>query len=392
MSLHTKIIISTLTIISSLILTTSASALGYQSDPITLDFTFGSTLSITTDGNITIPNLTPGTVALSSNSYTVAVATNSIAGYTLTATVGCETGANCNNTKSLKSGDNTFSMVSSTTGVALDSGEWGYTTANPSSATASVFKTLALYSETTPTTINKTKDANGTAYDSNYLGGNSTVFQIGAKATNSQEAGTYTNVINFLAVANPIPTYTVTLATSNATNIIIDGISYINGDTPTLVQGTHTISGTYPVGFTSWSSTGGVAVANTSSETTTITVDGTGTLTLTGKEEPKQYYDVTVQIGGRTDSVVFSNETYGSVSIVKSVDGTEKVLSFAEGVIYNYTAKASRSNNEDFSVNISGDITNLGETQTCDNYSTYNGTIQINGPGTISMNHYQAPC
>ena len=272
------------------IVANSASALEYQSDPINLDFNFGSTINITAGSTIEIPNLTPGTAALSSNSYTVAVTTNSLAGYTLTATVGCSTGTNCNNTKSLTNGTNSFSMVSSTSGVALDNGQWGYTIANPASATASVFKTLALYSETTPTTINKTKDANGTAYDSSYLGGNSTVFQIGAKATNSQEAGTYTNVINFLAVANPIPTYTVTLATVNADSIEIDGISYINGDTPNLVQGTHTISGTLPTGygFGGWASTGNITIANSSSLSTTITVTGTGTLRLTG-EVPKTY-------------------------------------------------------------------------------------------------------
>lgn len=268
-------------IISGFIIIDSASALEYQSNPVDLNFEFGSTLELVTDGNISISNVSPNTTEISDDNYKVTVNTNNLAGYTLTATVGCSAGVNCYNNKTLSDGTNTFSMVTSTSGVALAAGEWGYTTAQPEVAIANVFKTLALYNET-PTILNKTKDANGTAYDSNYIGTAVTPFQIGAHATSDQAAGTYTNVINFSAVANPIPTYSVALTTTYADTIIIDGTSYANGDSPTLTQGLHRVSGTFPVSFSSWSATGGVAVTNTTILDTTIYITGAGTLTLTG--------------------------------------------------------------------------------------------------------------
>ena len=224
MSLHTKIIISTLIIISSLILATSASALGYRSDPITLDFTFGSTLSITTDGNITIPNLTPGAKAISRSDYVVTVDTNNASGYTLSATIGCSSaasnyGASCTDTnKLLNSSDNdsttnSFTMVAmnngATTGTTLTPGTWGVSF--DSTATEdSAFESLPLYS-TVARIINQTINTigasapmggNPTIY---YPGTNNTTVRIGAYATTSQLAGTYTNTINFIAIANTVP-------------------------------------------------------------------------------------------------------------------------------------------------------------------------------------------
>ena len=209
MSLHIKLKITILTIISSLVLTTSASALDYSSDPITLDFNFGSVLSISTDGDIIIPNLTPGTKAISSSNYVVTVSTNNVAGYTLAATVGCPStassyGTNCTDTKNLVDGNNedtstnNFTMLESAS--ALTSGTWGISL--DSTATEnSTFDTLPLYS-TSAKVINQTTNATGTA-STGYFGTNSTTMRIGAYATTSQQAGTYTNIINFIAVANP---------------------------------------------------------------------------------------------------------------------------------------------------------------------------------------------
>ena len=302
------VLLGIITIVGVLGISGSSSALEYQTNPstgdnpVTLKFEFGSTLTINTDGNIAISNLTPGTANVSSSSYRVTVNTNNVAGYTLTATVGCSSGTDCYNNKTLSDGTNTFSMVTSTSGTALTAGEWGFATSGSATATSSVFKTLALYSDTTPTTLNKTKNATGTAYDSTYIGNNTTPFQIGAYAANNQVAGTYTNVINFSAVANPIPEYTVTLSTSNADTIIIDGVSYTNGDTPSLTQGLHRVSGIITTGyeFGSWSSTGGVSVASSSAESTTITVTGTGTLALVGVEPPLYFQDATSADCGKT--------------------------------------------------------------------------------------------
>lgn len=285
------VLLGIITIVGVLGISGSSSALEYQTNPssgdnpVTLKFEFGSTLTINTDGNIAISNLTPGTANVSNSSYRVTVNTNNVAGYTLTATVGCSSGTDCYNNKTLSDGTNTFSMVTSTSGTALAAGEWGFATSGSATATSNVFKTLALYSDTTPTTLNKTKNATGTAYDSTYIGNNTTPFQIGAYAANNQVAGTYTNSINFSAVANPVPEYTVTLSTSNADTIIIDGVSYANGDTPSLTQGLHHIFGTISTGniFGSWSSTGGVSITNSSSLSTTITITDNGTLSLKRK-------------------------------------------------------------------------------------------------------------
>ncbi|MBR3143654.1 hypothetical protein IKF12_00390 [Candidatus Saccharibacteria bacterium] len=302
------VLLGAITIVGALGISGSSSALEYQTNPstgdnpVTLKFEFGSTLTINTDGNIAISNLTPGTANVSSSSYRVTVNTNNVAGYTLTATVGCSTGTNCYNNKTLSDGTNTFSMVTSTSGTALTAGEWGFTTSGSATATSSVFKTLALYSDTTPTTLNKTKDATGTAYDNTFAGNTTTPFQIGAYAANNQVAGTYTNVINFSAVANPVPEYTVTLATSNANSIIIDGVSYVDGDTPTLTQGLHSISGTLPTnyGFGGWTSTGSITILNSSSLSTTVNILSAGTLTLAGVEPPLYFQDATSADCGKT--------------------------------------------------------------------------------------------
>ena len=318
------VLLGAITIVGALGISGSSSALEYQTNPssgdnpVTLKFEYGSTLTINTDGNIAISNLTPGTANVSSSSYRVTVNTNNVAGYTLTATVGCSSGTNCYNNKTLSDGTNTFSMVTSTSGTTLTAGEWGFTTSGSATATSSVFKTLALYSDTTPTTLNKTKDATGTAYDNTFAGNTTTPFQIGAYATTSQVAGTYTNVINFSAVANPVPEYTVTLATSNANSIIIDGVSYTNGDTPTLTQGLHSISGTFPAGyeFSSWSSSGNVSIDNASSMDTTIDITGTGLLTLIGIKPAvtiataTYFQDVSSKEDGGCPNTLSYNEVY----------------------------------------------------------------------------------
>ena len=203
---RSRVILST--IICSLILVGSASALEYQTNPstgdnpVTLKFEFGSTLNITTGGNISISDLTPGTKAISASNYNVTVSTNNLTGYTLSATVGCSSGTDCYDSKNLSDGTNTFSMLS--TDGALTAGTWGISL--DSSATAnSNFKTLAKYDETA-TIINQTTSNTGTAA-TGYTGTANTTVRVGAYATTSQVAGTYTNSINFIAVANAMPEF-----------------------------------------------------------------------------------------------------------------------------------------------------------------------------------------
>ena len=206
MSLHTKLKVLILTIMSSLVFTIPANALEYQTDPITLDFTFGSVLSISTDGDITIPSLTPGTKSISDSNYKVIVSTNNTAGYTLAATVGCSSGANCYNTKNLVDSNNddtttnNFTMIDSATTLTTP-GTWGISLDSTADEN-STFDTLPLYSSTAKI-INQTTSTTGTAAIG-YAGTNNTTMRIGAYATTSQLAGTYTNTINFIAVANPV--------------------------------------------------------------------------------------------------------------------------------------------------------------------------------------------
>ena len=175
-----------------------ASALQFQTDAsgdnaVKLDFTFGETINITLPSDtITISDLTPGTSGVSASSYAVTVNTNAQGGYTLSATVGCgsgDTGFNstCFDSTELENGTNTFAMI--TSNGALSAGKWGIALVNDE--TVSSFKTLAKW-DGTATVLKQTDVA----------GGGSTPFRIGAQATNSQEAGTYKNRINFTAVTN----------------------------------------------------------------------------------------------------------------------------------------------------------------------------------------------
>ena len=207
-----------------------ASALEYQTNPstgdnpVTLKFEFGSTLNISTNGNISISDLTPGTKAISSSNYNVTVSTNNLTGYTLSATVGCASGTDCYDSKNLSDGTNTFSMLS--TDGALTAGTWGVSL--DSSATAnSNFKTLAKYDETA-TIINQTTSNTGTAA-TGYTGTANTTVRVGAYATTSQVAGTYTNSINFIAVANMIPEFMQDMTTSKLATLMPNA-----GDTVTL--------------------------------------------------------------------------------------------------------------------------------------------------------------
>ena len=185
----------------------TATALEFQTDTsgdnaVKLDFTFGETLNITTsDNTVAIPELTPGHSGVSASNYTVTVNTNAQAGYTLSATVGCSSSdtnynTSCYDSTSLSDGTNTFDMIAAD--GTLSAGEWGIALVN--TETVSSFKTLAKW-DGTATVLNQTVDASGTAA-SGYAGNSATPFRIGAAATNSQEAGTYQNRINFIAVAN----------------------------------------------------------------------------------------------------------------------------------------------------------------------------------------------
>ncbi len=79
---------------------------------------------------------------------------------------------------------------------------------------------------------------------------------------------------------------TVTLSRSTGASSIKIGSTNYTSSSVSLNCGTYNISGNYSTNyeFSSWSRANGVAVANTSSASTTMTVNGAGTLTLNAKQ------------------------------------------------------------------------------------------------------------
>ena len=184
-------------VIFGLALVNGVDALEYKSENVNVQFTYEPTLSLTTPGNISI-TVAPGAKAVSASTAVATVSTNNAKGYTLSATVGCATaGSGCYNSKELSDGTHSFSMVSSTT--ALTAGTWGISTSSSATATSN-FSPLALHNATA-TVLNKTTNAGGTAA-SGYAGTANTTFRVGVYATASQVAGSYSNKVNFIAVAN----------------------------------------------------------------------------------------------------------------------------------------------------------------------------------------------
>ena len=197
-----------------------AIALTYQST-VDVEFTFNPILTISLSDGLHIDQLTAGTMS-DSNIIDVGVSSNVAYGYKLLATTGVPTSSSIHHTTDLvhtdggttKVSDSVFSSLATSARVTdwslASDNTWGYS-----------------YSEDNGTTWISGKDnsANILGYsglpldndDQGQTGkeliSTSTVsenaktikFKIGAKAATSQASGTYTNVINFYAVANPYP-------------------------------------------------------------------------------------------------------------------------------------------------------------------------------------------
>ena len=165
---------------------TSTSALSYQTET-DISFTFNPTISISlSSSDLVIPSLAPGTTS-ESNSINVSVATNAAYGYTLSATVDNTNLTHTNET-------NTFGSIATNanlSNLATDN-TWGYATSLDSGSTWSNYNGLSNSSN------KKLLDI-----DTNI---SSTIgFKIDAKASNAQASGTYTNTVNFIAIARVSP-------------------------------------------------------------------------------------------------------------------------------------------------------------------------------------------
>ena len=200
MKLVTKIITLTLSSVAflSILFTSNSSALTYSSN-VDVGFTFNPTISVNLSGDLLINNLAPGSVS-DSNTINVTVATNASQGYVLTATSGTKT----TNTDLVNQTNSTYKFTSIATNASLANlttdNTWGFSYSSDSGSTWSNYSGLPLDNDDEGATG---KQLLSTINPSD----NRTIqFKIGAKASTDQAAGTYLNIINFYAVANPDPT------------------------------------------------------------------------------------------------------------------------------------------------------------------------------------------
>ena len=194
------------TVICGGVFCTSAHAVTYSSDA-NINFTLNSKLDVQFygDAEIKILNLSPGTSS-DSNIIGVGIRTNSVAGYTLQASVGNSSNASTNMVHTNQT--STFASIATNASQASLTTEntWGYSTsldldttstypdALESNITWSNFSGLPIYTDT-PKTLNATDEPSNDVMR----------FKINAKASASQPAGDYTNVINFIVIANAPP-------------------------------------------------------------------------------------------------------------------------------------------------------------------------------------------
>lgn len=164
-----------------------------------VQFTLNPTLSLSVSGNLAINNLIAGTNA-DSNEITVAVNTNVMNGYYLTATAGTSS----TNTNLINTSNSNYIFTSLATNASLadmsdaDNNTWGYAFKVGSSSYGN-YSGLPLDNnddgETGAVLIDTTDPA-----DSKVV-----TFKIGAKASTSQPSGEYANTVNFYATSLPIP-------------------------------------------------------------------------------------------------------------------------------------------------------------------------------------------
>lgn len=173
----------------------SVSALTYQSE-VSPEFTINESISITlSSADIAISGLAIGQ-SKASDAVDITVLTNNDSGYVLTSTSG--DGSTYTNTNLVNSADSdeNFTSLATTASVAdpddFNPGEWGYSFSTDSQTTWSDYSGLPYYGNTGATLMDKDSQS---ASDGDVVN-----FRIAAKATDTQAAGTYNNVVNFAVV------------------------------------------------------------------------------------------------------------------------------------------------------------------------------------------------
>ena len=186
---------------------TNSSALTYQSST-DVEFTLNPTLNVTlSSSDLTIDNLAPGSSS-DSNVITASVSTNAGYGYYLSATAGTKTGST---DLTNGSGNSKFTNLSSTATTLNDipADHWGYSYSQDDGTTwVSGNADSAVSGYNGLPLDNDDSGATGVMLirTDSFSNAGSVKFKIGAKASTNQASGTYTNTVNFYAVANPEPT------------------------------------------------------------------------------------------------------------------------------------------------------------------------------------------
>ena len=200
-----------LTLLLSFVVFNSVSALTYQNDT-NVDFTINPTISVSLSGDLLISDLVPGSYA-DSNIITVNAATNASHGYYLAATVGDSNSSSSNHNTNLTHSTNsnyTFTKLSSNAANLSDfsDNQWGYSYSTDNGTnwvSGSQGSTNTGYNGL-PLDGNDNGATGITLIDTTSpVANNSVKFKIGAKASNTQPAGTYTNTINFYVVTHQAP-------------------------------------------------------------------------------------------------------------------------------------------------------------------------------------------
>ena len=177
-------------------------------------------------------------------------------------------------------------------------------------------------------TIGVTKTANETCYSYstptwsrtngsgtlNSTSGTSVTFTMGTSNATVTATNSRSNV-----------NQTITFRTSGgASSITLNGTRRTNGQTMSLACGTYNLSGSFSSGyeFSSWSNSGG-SIANRNTLSTRYTVNGPGTITLTGKSVP------TMQNFTAADCQ--SQASNGNVTVVDSRDNNSYTVRYING-------------------------------------------------------------
>lgn len=121
---------------------------------------------------------------------------------------------------------------------------------------------------------------------------------------------------------------TITFRTSGgASSITLNGTSRTNGQTMSIACGTYNLSGSFSSGyeFSSWSNSGG-SIANRNTLSTRYTVNGPGTITLTGKSVPIMQNFTLAQCQSQASS--------SNVTVVDSRDNNSYTVRYINGACW----------------------------------------------------------